>query len=265
MNRKILFTLAVILLAVISLSTVNAFWPFDSGNDVTVNGVNFHLPEGFDVDNPIKSESDVSYENVVYKNTKTKDTVDIAVDDKSAEDSVIGNSLIKKSFEPKTIDGKEGFYKFYLNSDVEFVYIDNDKVVSIIVPSVYDKYGDNFMKYEDFLSEIIKWGVIMDEDIAGNVELMPIVKGIVVSIVLMLIGSALGIGFIGIFGIIIGGAISGFSSNNSTLYAVIYGAIVGFVSSFLILYSVFAIPFCIILGIFGGFIGKVIQSNIWSE
>ena len=55
MNRKILFTLAVILLAVTFLSSVNAFWPFDSGNDVTVNGVNFHLPEGFDVDNPIEN------------------------------------------------------------------------------------------------------------------------------------------------------------------------------------------------------------------
>ncbi|WP_296786929.1 hypothetical protein [uncultured Methanobrevibacter sp.] len=156
MNRKLLFTLAIILLAVLFMSSVSAFWPFDSGNDVTVNGVSFHLPDGFDVDKPIKSESDATYERTVFQNTENKDTVDIAVDDKSVEDSVIGNSLIKKGFEQKTIDGKEGFYKFYLSENVEFVYIDNDKVISIIVPYIYDNHGDNFMKADDFLAEIIK-------------------------------------------------------------------------------------------------------------
>ena len=156
MNKKLFFILLLVGLVVVSMSIVNAFWPFDSGIDVTVNGVNFHLPEGFDADNPVKSESDAAYENTVYQNTETKDTVDIAVDDKSVEDWVIGNSLIKKGFEQKTIDGKEGFYKFYLSKNVKFVYIDNDKVVSIIVPFVYDKYEDNFMKYDEFLAEIIK-------------------------------------------------------------------------------------------------------------
>ena len=43
-----------------------------------------------------------------------------------------------------------------LSTMVEFVYIDNDKLVSIVVPFVYDKYGDNFMKFDELLSEIIK-------------------------------------------------------------------------------------------------------------
>lgn len=80
---------------------------------MTVNGVGFHLPDGFGADNPVKSESDNTYGRSVFKNTENKDTVDIAVDDKSAEDSVISNSLLKKGFEQKTIDRKEGFYKFY--------------------------------------------------------------------------------------------------------------------------------------------------------
>jgi hypothetical protein len=138
------------------MSGAYAFWPFDSGSDVTVNGVNFHLPDGFDADNPVKSESDNTYENTVYMNTENKDTVDISVDDKSVDDSVISNSLIKKGFEQKTIDGKQGFYKCYLSKNVEFVYIDNDKVISIIVPFIYDEYGDNFMKYDELLAEIIK-------------------------------------------------------------------------------------------------------------
>jgi hypothetical protein len=156
MNKKLMFILLSLVLAVVSLSSVSAFWPFDGGSDVTVNGVSFHLPDGFDVDDPVKSESDNTYERTVFKNTENKDTVDIAVDDKSVEDSVIGNSLIKKGFEKKTIDGKEGFYKFYLSKNVEFVYIDNDKVISIIVPYIYDNYGDNFMKYDELLAEIIK-------------------------------------------------------------------------------------------------------------
>ena len=42
-NKKIILAL-ILLLAVISISAVSAIWPFDSGSDVTVNGVKFHLP-----------------------------------------------------------------------------------------------------------------------------------------------------------------------------------------------------------------------------
>ena len=124
MNKGLIFILLLFGLLIVSISDASAFWPFDGGSDVTVNGVGFHLPEGFDVDNPVKSESDNTYERTVFKNTENKDTVDIAVDDKSLEDSVIGNSLIKKGFEQKTIDGKEGFYKFYLSKNVEFVTVE---------------------------------------------------------------------------------------------------------------------------------------------
>lgn len=156
MNKKVLFTLIILLISIASASSVSAWWIFGGGSDVTVNGVNFHLPEGFDVENPVKSDIDDTYENTVYKNTETGDAVDIAVDNKVADDSSISNSLINKGFEQKNIAGKDGFYKMYLSTNVEFVYIDNDKVVSIIVPFVYDKYGDNFMKYDELLSEIIK-------------------------------------------------------------------------------------------------------------
>ncbi len=156
MNKKIILGLVILCVAIASVSSVSAWWIFGGGNDVTVNGVNFHLPDGFDVDNPVKSDIDDTYENMVYKNTETGDTVDIAVDNKVADDSAISNSLIKKGFQQKNIAGKDGFYKMYLSTDVEFAYIDNDKVVSIIVPFTYDKYGDNFMKYDELLGEIIK-------------------------------------------------------------------------------------------------------------
>lgn len=156
MNKKVLFTLIILLIAIASASSVSAWWIFGGGSDVTVNGVNFHLPDGFDVENPVKSDIDDTYENTVYKNTETGDAIDIAVDNKVADDASITNSLINKGFEQKNIAGKDGFYRMSLSTNVEFVYIDNDKVVSIIVPFVYDKYGDNFMKYDELLSEIIK-------------------------------------------------------------------------------------------------------------
>ena len=102
----------------------------------------------------------------------------------------------------------------------------------------------------------------MSEDIASNIELMPIIIGVVVSIILVGIGLVSSVGAIGMIGIILGGAISGFLTNNSTSYAIIYGAVVGLITSFLILYSFFAIPFCMILGIFGGFVGIVAQKNL---
>ena len=102
----------------------------------------------------------------------------------------------------------------------------------------------------------------MAEDIASNVKLMPIIIGIIASIVIVAIGKLLGNGVLGIGGIIIGSAISGFLTENTTLYAIIYGVIVGLISSFLIGFTIFSVPLCIILGIFGGFIGKVVQSNM---
>ena len=125
MNKKIILGLVILCVAIASVSSVSAWWIFGGGNDVTVNGVNFHLPDGFDVDNPVKSDIDDTYENMVYKNTETGDTVDIAVDNKVADDSAISNSLIKKGFQQKNIAGKDGFYKMYLSTDVEFAYIDN--------------------------------------------------------------------------------------------------------------------------------------------
>lgn len=100
----------------------------------------------------------------------------------------------------------------------------------------------------------------MSEDIANNFELKPVIIGIIISIVCIMIGIAIGNGFIGIFGVIIGSAITGFVSENSTKYALIYGAIIGIISSFFV-FTVFTIPIFVILGLFGGFVGKIIKSN----
>lgn len=98
----------------------------------------------------------------------------------------------------------------------------------------------------------------MADEIVNKFELKPVIVGAIISIILILI---LPMGILHMFWVIVGSAVAGFMCVNSTKYAVIYGAIIGLISSFLML-TVFTIPLYIILGIFGGFVGKLIQTNI---
>ena len=97
----------------------------------------------------------------------------------------------------------------------------------------------------------------MVDEIVNNFEIKPVIVGAIISIILILI---LPMGILHMLWVIVGSAVAGFTCENSTKYAVIYGAIIGLISSFLML-TVFTIPLYIILGIFGGFIGKLLQSN----
>lgn len=147
----------IVIIGIILIGVILISGSFNGGNDVTVNEVSFHLPDGFDVNNPKDSYSNETYENVVYKNNKTKNIVEFEVSNKWTEDSVIETNLIENGYEQQTIKGKKGYYKMILlTDDVSFVYIDNDKVINIIVPYLYDKWGDNSMSYDELLDKIIK-------------------------------------------------------------------------------------------------------------
>lgn len=98
----------------------------------------------------------------------------------------------------------------------------------------------------------------MADEIVEMFELKPVIVGAIVSIILILI---LPMGLLHMLWVIVGSAIAGFLSENSTRYALIYGAIIGLVSSFFML-TVFTIPIYIILGLFGAFVGKIIQANL---
>lgn len=105
----------------------------------------------------------------------------------------------------------------------------------------------------------------MSEDITTNVEVFPIVVGIIVSIILIVIDLFLFTGIISTFGVIIGSACAGFLCKNSTVYAIIYGAIIGIIASIFFALTVgFGNAFFLytLLGIFGAFVGKVIQSKV---
>lgn len=105
----------------------------------------------------------------------------------------------------------------------------------------------------------------MDEDIAGNIEIFPIVVGVVISIIFLIIAMIGGGSAVGYLGLILGTAATGFLCKNTTVYAIIYGALIGIIASLFIglLYGNFSIFILnIILGLFGAFVGKFIQSKV---
>lgn len=154
MNKKLMFSLFVFLAVIFSLSSVNAFWPFDSGTDVTVNGVSFHLPKGFDEVEQEHADS-VSYNEVFsYKNNENYQFIKIAVMDYDGDANSLYSSLIKKGYQKEIIDGKEGYGKVFSGGPrYGYCYLDNNKYVVLDIPYVY---ADEGMQHDELLAEIIK-------------------------------------------------------------------------------------------------------------
>lgn len=103
----------------------------------------------------------------------------------------------------------------------------------------------------------------MSDDIINNIEIFPIVVGVVISVIFVIIALFSGT-IVSIIGLILASAVAGFLCKNTTLYAIIYGAVIGLISSLSIglitgIFNIFLLY--IILGIFGAFVGKFIQSK----
>lgn len=152
MKRKI-FALMIIFIAFISISSVSAFWFFDSGNDVTVYGENFHIPDGYDDIQEIELNSSGTYEAFNYTNNENHEFIEIMVLDCPNVNSTI-HSLLEQGYKPTTIDGKEGYYKYFYNIGlVGFSYFENNKRIFLVVPYLHN--CDDMQKYDNFLEDII--------------------------------------------------------------------------------------------------------------
>ena len=150
MNRKIIFVLMVLFLAVASLSSVSAWWIFgDGGEDITVDDVDFHMPEGFEY-----------YELPGHK----ADEADYAIrtDDGQSEYIHIftstgrpynfGNDYTEKS----TINGKECYINTHSIGNIVYcTYQSDDKYIQLNVPYSYE-YKNNVFSYEETLKQMIK-------------------------------------------------------------------------------------------------------------
>ena len=152
--KKLIFFFLLIFLVIFSLSTASAFWPFDSGTDVTVNGVNFHLPDGFDEVEQENVDSVNYCEAFAYTNNENHEYIKIAVMDFDGDANSLYSSLINNGYKKEVIDGKEGYGMIYSGGPrYGYCYLDNDKYVVLDIPFVY---ADEGMQHDDLLAEIIK-------------------------------------------------------------------------------------------------------------
>ena len=156
MNKKIIFTLMILCVAVASVSSVSAWWIFGGGSDVTINGVDFHIPEGFDDVTQDTININTAYEAYTQTNPETHDYFSIAVYDNPNDEQNTINNLINMHYKKVDIKGKEVYYTMLVssvNSRYDYVYLDNGKYISMEVPIWCDAGGLNS---EELVNEIIK-------------------------------------------------------------------------------------------------------------
>lgn len=122
MNRKIVLSILILGIAIISISSVSAFWPFDSGTDTSINGVNFHIPDGYE--EVARNE----FTNGEYGDfEKDNWIIEIAV---SEGGTFRENENIIAKFD-KTVNGKEGTMYVYKTNHMTFVYEENGYLILI--------------------------------------------------------------------------------------------------------------------------------------
>lgn len=152
MNKKIIFGLIIFFVIVASVSSASAWWIFGGGSDVTINEVNFHIPEGYE-ENTNAHEVGSDIEKVEYTN-ENNERLSIRVKDTSNIQSVKDMDWGKYSYTmvDKSINGKDGLASYAFSRQTFYTYIDNGKLVMIDCPFV----SDDGTGYEDFLSDVIK-------------------------------------------------------------------------------------------------------------
>lgn len=153
MNRKILFAFVVLFVAVMSISSASAFLFFDSGSDITVNGLDFHIPEGFsedtnehkttDKEESVKYTNDDDYVNIIVRSVNNPDIHSVKDMDWGAH----AGAMVEKS-----ISGKDGLVSFEYNPVMGYHYFEDGKLVTVICPFILE----DGTGYEDFLSTVIK-------------------------------------------------------------------------------------------------------------
>ena len=154
MNNKIIVAFLILVVMAVSISSVSAFWPFDGGNEITVNDVKFNIPDGFE-ENVNAHDKDSKKESVEYVNDKHEKLSIMVVDNNNpnihkAKDVDWGAH--EAAIFEESIGGKDGIVSYEYTPTVWYAYIDNGKLVMITCPFVFD----DSTKYSDFLGKVIK-------------------------------------------------------------------------------------------------------------
>lgn len=144
---------SIIIIIAVVIILIGAF-SFVMGNgDVTVNGISFHIPNGYDKVEEVNLDEGVEGEGFTYTNDENHDFIKIEVrnvDMDDINDLKINFPAVKQS---KTINGKEGILAMDSQSRNHFYYLEGDKLVCINAPFVELVTGKND---EDVIADIIK-------------------------------------------------------------------------------------------------------------
>ena len=149
MNRKILFTLSLVILAIFAIGSVSAldfgFLSGDSEQTVTIDGIDFKIPDGFteDADEEVINESNVQSGITYLTNSKLfekDDAIMVILVADYGEYKVTDDTAKEVGGDATTIEGVDGYLKedgfFYV-----FDYAKNDKLV-VLSTNDKDIIGD---------------------------------------------------------------------------------------------------------------------------
>lgn len=149
LNRKILFTLSLLILAIFAIGSVSAldfgFLSGDSEQTVTIDGIDFKIPDGFteDADEEVINESNVQSGITYLTNSKLfekDDAIMVILVADYGEYKVTDDIAKEVGGDATTIEGVDGYLKedgfFYV-----FDYAKNDKLV-VLSTNDKDIIGD---------------------------------------------------------------------------------------------------------------------------
>ncbi len=144
---------SIIIIAFVLIVIIGIFSFTGNGGDVSVYGVGFHIPDGY---NEVKEqEVDGVGESYEYINNENHDVIFITVKDTNASDISQLRFNYPSVKQHTVIDGKEGLLAMTSGTGVRnhFFYIENGKLIHINAP--FTDVGSG-LSDEELLAQIIK-------------------------------------------------------------------------------------------------------------
>ena len=154
MNRKILFTIMLVLMAIFAISSVSAFdlgflGLGDENETVTIDGIDFNIPAGFEENEDYSSENATDFEDDFTFTTNgkmyIKDDIGVYLLVGQLDDAGIIDAALNEIGGKKTkINGVDGYLLEFEDEDAplySFCHEKDDKIV-VVMSNDKDVIGD---------------------------------------------------------------------------------------------------------------------------
>ena len=153
---KLLLLIIIVLIFIIGINFIfnsNSDSNNLGGQEITVDGVNFHIPEGFTAYSLPGTSTKTEAQFSLSDGKKAVAFIHIKVSDNISSSSALAKTLATNN--KVTINGKECYLERGGDSVLCAYYDPNDKAVQLNVPYSYE-YNNKVISYEDTLAEMIK-------------------------------------------------------------------------------------------------------------